>query len=269
MLKRFKFVSLDFVGAQHRCAPSRHNPNQTSFRAESAERGIPLHPTFLIAPTGAPHAGFARGSWVCLFYFCHPDRSGPIFSLAPNCGASGRAVEGSWQGLMIHPAPSFRTNHHKRQLSFRAKRGISLLLAFSVAGCPTRRFCVWVVGLQFLLLSSRPEQRRLMPLRSGGIMATPNRSPSPVIPNQPSQKTMVIPSEARCGFPSHAFCAMNLLFLLSSRVDHMPSRSPLSCRVPHTPVLRVGLGFASSCFVIPTGATAPYAVAEWRDRGNT
>src|SRR5208283_2124371 len=233
MLKRFKFVSLDFVGAQHRCAPSRHNPNQTSFRAESAERGIPLHPTFLIAPTGAPHAGFARGSWVCLFYFCHPDRSGPIFSLAPNCGASGRAVEGSWQGLMIHPAPSFRTNHHKRQLS------------------------------------SRPEQRRLMPLRSGGIMATPNRSPSPVIPNQPSQKTMVIPSEARCGFPSHAFCAMNLLFLLSSRVDHMPSRSPLSCRVPHTPVLRVGLGFDSSCFVIPTGATAPYAVAEWRDRGNT
>src|SRR5208283_1183062 len=187
MLKHFKFVTLDFVGAQHRCAPSRHNPNQTSFRAESAERGIPLHPTFI-------------------------DRTD---------------------------------------------------------GCPTRRFCVWVVGLQFLLLSSRPEQRRLMPLRSGGIMATPNRSPSPVIPNQPSQKTMVIPSEARCGFPSHAFCAMNLLFLLSSRVDHMPSRSPLSCRVPHTPVLRVGLGFASSCFVIPTGATAPYAVAEWRDRGNT
>src|SRR5208283_1196747 len=195
MLKRFKFVSLDFVGAQHRCAPSRHNPNQTSFRAESAERGIPLHPTFI-------------------------DRTD---------------------------------------------------------GCPTRRFCVWVLGLPFLLLSSRPERPDLffgaelwrVGPRSGGIMARPNDSPSPVIPNQPSQKTMVIPSEARCGFPSHAFCAMNLLFLLSSRVDHMPSRSPLSCRVPHTPVLRVGLGFASSCFVIPIGATAPYAVAEWRDRGNT
>jgi hypothetical protein len=26
---------------------------------------------------------------------CHPDRSGPIFSLAPVFGASGRAVEGS------------------------------------------------------------------------------------------------------------------------------------------------------------------------------
>jgi len=38
-------------------------------------------------------------------------------------------------------------------------------------------------------------------------------------------------------------------------------------RVAHTPVLRVGLGFAFSCFVIPTGATALYAVAEWRDRG--
>ena len=77
------------------------------------------------------------------------------------------------------------------------------------------------------ILSSRPEQRRLLPLRSGGIMARPNRSPSPVIPNKPSQKTIVIPSEARCGFPSHVFCAMNLLFLLSSRVDHMPSRSPI------------------------------------------
>src|SRR5467141_2276671 len=29
--------------------------------------------------------------------FCHPDRSGPIFSSAPFCGVSGRAVEGPWQ----------------------------------------------------------------------------------------------------------------------------------------------------------------------------
>jgi hypothetical protein len=26
---------------------------------------------------------------------CHPEQSGPTFSFAPNCGASGRAVEGS------------------------------------------------------------------------------------------------------------------------------------------------------------------------------
>jgi hypothetical protein len=29
------------------------------------------------------------------FSLCHPDRSGPTFSSAPNCGASGRVVEGS------------------------------------------------------------------------------------------------------------------------------------------------------------------------------
>ncbi len=113
---------------------------------------------------------------------------------------------------------------------------------FSFAGCPTRRFCAWVLGLPFLvlssrperpdlrfraelwrvgpffILSSRPEQRRLLPLRSGGIMARPNDSPSPVTPNKPSQETIVIPSEAR-----------NLLFLSSSRVDHMPPRSPIPC----------------------------------------
>src|SRR5208337_4283229 len=54
---------------------------------------------------------------------------------------------------------------------------------YGFAGCPTRRFCVWVLGLPFLALSSRPEQRRLLPLRSGGIMARPNPSPRPVIPN--------------------------------------------------------------------------------------
>ena len=73
-----------------------------------------------------------------------------------------------------------------------------------------------VRNLSSLVLSSRPKQRRLLPLRSGGIMAWPNDSPSPVIPNKPSQKTIVIPSDPR-----------NLLFLLSSRVAHMPSRSPL------------------------------------------
>ena len=52
---------------------------------------------------GAPHAGFACGSWVCLFLLCHPDRSGPIFSSAPNCGASGRAAEGSWHPHLTCP----------------------------------------------------------------------------------------------------------------------------------------------------------------------
>ena len=32
---------------------------------------------------------------------CHPDRSGPIFSSAPFCGASGRAVEGSLRRLSL------------------------------------------------------------------------------------------------------------------------------------------------------------------------
>jgi hypothetical protein len=74
-------------------------------------------------------------------------------------------------------APSRHNHNHS---SFRAKRGISLLLGFSVAGCPTRRFCVWGLGLPSLVLSSRPEQRRLMPLRSGGIVARPKCSPNPV-----------------------------------------------------------------------------------------
>jgi hypothetical protein len=39
---------------------------------------------------------------------------------------------------------------------------------------------VWVLGLPSLVLSSRPEQRRLMPLRSGGIVARPKCSPNPV-----------------------------------------------------------------------------------------
>src|SRR5208283_2455961 len=60
-----------------------------------AKRGICFFPEFIFA-----------GSWVCLFLFCHPHRSGPIFSSAPICGASGRGVEGSW-----HPLNRF--SHHK------------------------------------------------------------------------------------------------------------------------------------------------------------
>jgi len=147
-----------FVGAQHCCAPSRHNLNHSSFRAESAERGIPLL-------VGLPSLGFAF-SWVCL-----------------------------------------------------------------------------LLSLPFLILSSRPEQRRLLPLRSavcapralrrgGGIMARPNGSPHPVIPNGVRAARLLRPVRfvgARNAFPSHAFCAMNLLFLPSLQLAHTPSRSPLSC----------------------------------------
>jgi len=53
-------------------------------------------------------------SCVCLFLFCHPDRSGPTFSSAPQFGASGRAVEGSCRrfysdsprGLTINSSPA-------------------------------------------------------------------------------------------------------------------------------------------------------------------
>src|SRR5208283_3399067 len=70
------------------------------------------------------------------------------------------------------------------------------------------------LGLPSLVLSSRPEQRRLIPLRSGGIMAKPNCSPSPVIPNG-------VRAVRNLSHP----CLVNR-------------------RVPHTPVLHVGLGFA-------------------------
>ena len=39
---------------------------------------------------------------------CHPDRSDPIFSCAPQCGASGRAVEGSAFTSCAYGCPSCR-----------------------------------------------------------------------------------------------------------------------------------------------------------------
>jgi hypothetical protein len=41
--------------------------------------------------------------------WCHPDRSGPVFSRAPFCGAPGRAVEGSWQP--VNPTPTAPTSN--------------------------------------------------------------------------------------------------------------------------------------------------------------
>ncbi len=54
-----------------------------------------------------PHAGNSLSSRpesprfcrACIH--CHPDRSDPIFSSAPQCGASGRAVEGSRHNLTV------------------------------------------------------------------------------------------------------------------------------------------------------------------------
>src|SRR5208337_623069 len=41
---------------------------------------------------GCPRFDFLPGSWVYLFLFCHRERTDPIFSFAPNYGASGRAA---------------------------------------------------------------------------------------------------------------------------------------------------------------------------------
>jgi len=48
---------------------------------------------------------------------CRPDRSGPIFSFAPNYGASGRGVEGSWQHRS--PPRSMRSSLHRSSLTLR------------------------------------------------------------------------------------------------------------------------------------------------------
>ena len=95
---------------------------------------------------------------------CHPGRSGPIFSSAPDYGESGLSlschpdrssgalcrcgVEGSRHG----PRPS-------NILSSRPERSDLLFRAVFWRGGP------------FFTLSSRPQQRRLLPLWSGGIAA--------------------------------------------------------------------------------------------------
>jgi len=70
--------------------------------AEGSWHDPHLSPTQICHPEPAPFAG--EGS---LFSFCHPDRSGPIFSFAPNCGASGRAVEGSRRNPQVLPPTPF------------------------------------------------------------------------------------------------------------------------------------------------------------------
>ncbi len=45
---------------------------------------------------------------ICTVKNCHPDRSGPIFSDAPICGASGRVVEGPRHNRRVLPLlPTF------------------------------------------------------------------------------------------------------------------------------------------------------------------
>src|SRR5208283_1975252 len=74
----------------------------------------------------------------------------------------------------------------------------------SNTGCPRHGVCAWVLGLPSPNLSSRPEQRRFPPLRSGGIVASSKQLHQSVIPNGVR--------EVRYGFASRAFRAMNLSF---------------------------------------------------------
>ena len=77
---------------------------------------------------------------------CHPDRSGPTFSSAPNCGASGRVVEGSWHDFNSTP-PAVSTLRH----SERSPRSEESLRRFSLL----RELCVLCVifFLTFSVLS--------------------------------------------------------------------------------------------------------------------
>jgi hypothetical protein len=90
------------------------------------------------------------------------------------------------------------------------------------------------------------------------------------IPNPPEagEARVVRPARfvgVRYGFPSHVLCAMNLSsleFVLSCSVNPTEAaRSFLARRI----VARRAFLYS----VIPTGATAPSAVAQWRDRGKT
>src|SRR5208283_2840662 len=64
---------------------------------------------------------------------CHPDRSGPTLSSAPNCGASGRAAEGSW-----HPSTATSTSVTLSLFHF--------LLFALLRRVPQVRFFTWVLG---------------------------------------------------------------------------------------------------------------------------
>jgi len=91
--------------------------------------------------------GFSKGG-SALLPGCHPERSDPIFSSAPNSGASGRVVEGSRHPLQLDASP----------------------LSFLCSGRSLDRF----LGLSWLFspLSSRAPKDPSSPLSSGhGIVA--------------------------------------------------------------------------------------------------
>ena len=67
-----------------------------SFSSDIQATPKPKTPQTLSSPgLSAPILRFARHSPPASFPPCHPEWSGPTFSFASTCGASGRAVEGS------------------------------------------------------------------------------------------------------------------------------------------------------------------------------
>jgi hypothetical protein len=133
-------------------------------------------------------AGLQTGSWVSLpsSLVRHPDRSGPILSSAPNCGASGRAVEG--------PLRRPKARGHSP--------GIAILpngvFAFASAGCPILANLFHArVGLGFPFLSSviPPARRR----RDSAISAGEGPAVLPLVqgrntsfPNQKCRRADII-----------------------------------------------------------------------------
>jgi len=135
---------------------------------------------------------------------CHPDRSGPIFCSTPNCGGSGRVarlvrpvrfagVEGSAFSALLCDLGVLPSVNSVLPALFSFIFVLNFRLSTLNAGYPRHGVCAWVLGylplrfwvpqvrfftwvlgfsflgLPSLVLSSRPERRRLLPLRSGGI----------------------------------------------------------------------------------------------------
>jgi hypothetical protein len=100
--------------------PPTFRHSERSLRSEESLCSF-RHPGHTPASTQTCHPERSEGS---RFSFCHPDRSGPIFSYAPSCGASGRAVEGS-QRDHADPPPSPHKNCHPERSEGSAFRFLS------------------------------------------------------------------------------------------------------------------------------------------------